>query len=124
MIHWVPIKEILGWKSVDYGEYQQISQVLRNIEAEQAYYKAALTFLAAEGFTEPLMCLTRHGQKYQADGHHRLAAAITLGYKYIPYFMSLNEWFVGEFTNWTPKQLIHPDNPLPAGIPSKQFSYN
>lgn len=51
-------------------------------------YRAALDFLR-DGFCQPLI-LAPHNDRLQ-DGHHRLAAAVDLGYSVIPVMLGAND---------------------------------
>ena len=53
-------------------------------------YRAALDFLR-DGFRQPLI-LAPHNDRLQ-DGHHRLAAAVDLGYSVIPVMLGVNDTY-------------------------------
>lgn len=116
-IKWVSVKSLSEWGSVDSKDNKLKRQLLPVLDekGEDYEYSFALEFLKREGFTEPLVCIKKGGFKSHGDGHHRLAAAIDLGYKYIPYiFTKDEEVFIEDVGKWENEgTLIHPENPTP-----------
>ena len=60
-------------------------------------YEPAKKLLEKDGFLMPLAYMNgTRGRKRHLNGHHRLASAIDLGYKFIPYYRvekSDDMWF-------------------------------
>lgn len=118
-VEWISVKEILTkWSCCDKIGIKDKN--MRPIERVLEYKKGDTDFqyyldlLNKEGFTQPLCYRNFRGHKKQMDGHHRLKAAITLGYKYIPYINGQGEVFLYRFGEWhnpNNQPLIHPENP-------------
>lgn len=116
-IKWVSVKSLAEWGSVDSTDNKLKRQLLPVLEKKRKdpEYHSILRFLKQEGFTEPLVCIKERGIKSHGDGHHRLAAAIELGYKFIPYVFTKDyETFIEDVGEWKFEgTLIHPKNPTP-----------
>lgn len=120
-IQWISVEEILSsWKSVDTScmrnraEYKRtknsrpIGKVLA-AKRKDSSYEDTKQLIMENGFTQPL-CFHKACKK-QMDGHHRLAAAIELGYKYIPYIDGKGRIFLPYEYSKRNERLLHPENP-------------
>jgi|SRR6185503_2513914 len=89
----VPIDEILDtWESGDAEMMgMTLPQMLDHKRGDDHYPKLVET-LKTEGWTKGVGCVSWiNGVKVLSDGHHRLAAAIDLGQKYVPVRSGLAE---------------------------------
>ena len=106
-IEWFSVDEILNhWQSCDSSTInipktrvlgKKAWLTLLDRKREGWRYEPAKKTLEESGFLMPLayMIGTR-GRKRHLNGHHRLASAIDLGYKFIPYYRvekSDDMWF-------------------------------
>jgi len=125
-IEWVEIQEILtSWLSCDSTEIlsnqspkqkkRKWSELIKDVRLDDSYEEVKL-FIDDEGFWIPLEYRKENGYNLFTNGHHRLAAAIELGYKYVPmiiiddnhcYFNIRS--FIDADIELT--RLIHPENP-------------
>jgi hypothetical protein len=127
---WVLIEDILNsWLSIDSNEIclgvQERTReewnllMSRTRGQDQCYgYNDLLEMIDNEGFIIPLPYrLNDDGHRIKCNGHHRLAVAIDLGYKYLPYVQvkeGENTFFdIYDFEDMELKSLIHPENPAP-----------
>jgi hypothetical protein len=141
-IEWIPVEEILNWDaSIDY------------LRPEDEEHEAALNFKNImdrlglmcredENFHDMYRSIQYYGfrkaNRYRkqsdgtpehGDGHHRLFAAVDLGYSFIPmiHYDSVSgdswEWrwkcSANEFIPTSRPALLHPANPLPTIIIEK-----
>jgi hypothetical protein len=113
-IVWVAIESILkDWWSVDGDGEGCLPYVVERKRYDRSYEKTKKA-IAKRGFLEPLVIATNYSEKTHGNGHHRLAAAIELGYKYIPY-VKLRRIFLDDDSPWKHHKhtIYHPENPLP-----------
>lgn len=137
---WVSIDTVLTWSSVDYCyiknklpediKAQVKNKTMSEVQAvlslcnQDPQYQDVLESINTYGLRK---CLCRDGDMCQADGHHRLLAAIELGYKWLPYLYSDEP--AGD--SWSfrlshsrskiaalKKIYKHPENPLPLCLQS------
>jgi hypothetical protein len=101
-VEWFFVDQMLDqWGSVDclFGLRNRLDVV-----RQDRGYHDAKEFLAREGFTEPLAYMVDDypGRErfMQCNGHHRLAAAIDLGYRFIPYINVQGEIFIQDVGTW------------------------
>jgi hypothetical protein len=101
-IEFIHIDEIFNaWASCDSScIYVDNTKPLTNIQWQKLLarkrshkrYAKVLKFIKDHGFNMPLSYLYASDDvKVHCDGHHRLAAAIELGYVYIPYLQPYNK---------------------------------
>jgi hypothetical protein len=122
-IQWFSVEDILSnWKSVDcvVCEVKTLSEVL-DVARKESNYNSVKNSLKKKGFIKPLCFNAR--EKMHMDGHHRLAAAIDLGFKWIPYIDSIDEVFlkdIGIWRNPNNEPLLHPENPVFSNLNKEQ----
>lgn len=80
-------------------------EMMRDCDGELDAFSLARSMKIAQVYDEPLSDM-------QGDGHHRLAAAIDLGYKMIPYINCQTPFLrhSGTWHNPHNDRLLHPDN--------------
>lgn len=87
----IAIEDVLDYESVDVwrinrqtgqDEYGQVREVLEDKRCDEQY-PHVLRSLRTGGFTKGIRIHPEH--KRVTDGHHRIAAAIDLGYRFVPY---------------------------------------
>ena len=127
-IHWISITEILStWGSCDseiagenYPENKMLTesewQVLLDYKRKEQEYKKLYEIIQKEGFNQPLVFCSNWGRTLHLDGHHRLAVAIDLGYKYIPYIKrsKVKDIWVKCYEDFSHFNFTHPENPQPV----------
>jgi hypothetical protein len=119
-VEWIAVDTIIkgGWGSIDsfvIGERPAKKLTLKEWRSLLRYkrkdecYEYSYNKLKTEGFR---MALCYSIGEYDGEeiflhenGHHRLAAAIALGYKYIPYIRG------NYFANFNGEELIYPQQP-------------
>lgn len=121
---WVSVEEILrSWVSVDtncmkerddFKAARSRRSLIKVLAAKRndRKYESIKDNIRRHGFNQPLCC--HKSRKRQMDGHHRLAAAIDLGYKYIPYIDGKGYVFLNGLGTWKSpidERLLHPENP-------------
>ena len=123
-IEWMLIDDILNhWNSCD---SYQIShkfdtkkmnrkgwKLLLDEKRKDSYYKRVFPLIKENGFIMPLAYELTEDWKVHSNGHHRLAVAVDLGYKYVPYVCITKTAFDGwwDVDDFKMKRLLHPDNP-------------
>ena len=128
-VHWVSIEEILNsWLSIDSKALKTSTDISKELtykeweilltrKREECEYEEIRPIIEQEGFRMPLVyeIQDRTGKFCHCQGNHRLACAIDLGYKYLPYvhyqWADGGCWHIADF-EWD--TLIHPENPLPT----------
>jgi len=82
----VPVADILNsWGSGDANYYNMSLPELLDRKRKDAHYPMLVETLKTEGWTKGIKCVNYFGDvPWMTDGHHRLAAAIDLGQKYVP----------------------------------------
>jgi len=97
-IEWISIEDITenGWGSVDSKEididFQRYIMLnerewkqLLDLKREDKKYPKLLASVKANGLLVPGNYIIHEGMYFHGNGHHRLAAAIDLGFKRLPY---------------------------------------
>lgn len=83
----VPIEQVLDLPSCDAHHDEPVRDILPR-KAQDPQYERLLLSLNRDGFTRPLAIDDEDEWRdgwVHSNGHHRLAAAYELGYRYIPY---------------------------------------
>ena len=97
---WFPIEEILTWASIDENSVSMSRKdwdLLLESKRKDSNYPKVFEFIKREGFRMPLQVEIYNGKYCHENGHHRLAAAIELGYSHIPYVINKDWLYFRDF---------------------------
>lgn len=88
-VEWRAIANDQGVDDEDDLYYSPVGEFLYYFRGDERYHEA-LDFLR-DGFRQPLISVINYPRL--ADGHHRLAAAVDLGYSVIPVMFGTNDTY-------------------------------